>query len=164
MIGARYVISFVLPATFFLTTHGTAYAQGRSADEQAIRRLIQAHAVAWDSSDAKAAAAVFAPDAVWVTSSGRRLVGRPEIERAHAQWFADGLFTGGSTEIPPEALAIRVLRPDVAVADFQWVYLGGKRPDGKPIPPSRGNMFIVVTRESGKWLIAELRHTPTPQQ
>jgi uncharacterized protein (TIGR02246 family) len=111
-----YSYRFILAIALVIARPLTAWAQGTSADSQAIRHLIQAHATAWNHRDAKAAAAVMTPDAVWITSSGTTLHGRAEIERAHREWLAEDSAAGGSTHAHPVAsISIRFLRSGVAV-------------------------------------------------
>ena len=142
-----------------------ATAQGTAADTQSIRGLIEAHAIAWNRRDAKAAAAIMTPDAVWITSSGAILRGRAEIERAHQQWLAQDSAAGGSTHAhPPESIRIQFLRPDVAVADLASEYRANPKP-GEPSPaPDRGFLFIVVTKDTGAWRIAEVRNIISPRK
>src|SRR5438445_13057765 len=111
--------SLTLGAALTLALPAFMFAQGTAADRKAIRDIIQAHAAAWNHRDAKAAAAVMAPDAVWITSSGTTLRGRAEIERAHRKWLVEDSTAGGSTHAHPvESIEIRFLRSDVAVADL----------------------------------------------
>jgi len=90
--------------------YATSVAGQGPANEQAIRDVIQAHATAWNGRDAVAAAAVYAPDAVVRTSSGRLLKGRAAIEQAHREWLAED--TAGadlSTSIHPSRLRFNSL-------------------------------------------------------
>lgn len=122
----------------------------RVSDSTAILGLIQAHATAWNRRDAKAAASVLSPDAVWVTSGGAEFHGRAEIERAHVQWFAED---SASVHVhPATSIAIRFLRPDVAIADLdgQFVVSGEVR--------EQARIFVVATKNGGSWHIAQLRN------
>lgn len=142
----------------------TIFAQGTPPDSQAIRSLIQAHAAAWNHRDAKAAAAIMTPDAVWITSSGATLRGRAEIERAHLQWLAEDSATGGSKHShPPETITIRFLRADVAVADLGSRYVAPPKPGEQAPAPQTSFLFIALTKDAGQWRIAQVRNTISPR-
>jgi len=154
--SSRFAFAIVLA----LTRPATAYAQGTPADSQAILSLIQAHAIAWNHGDAKAAAAVMAPAAVWITSSGTVLHGRTEIERAHREWLAADSAAGGSTHAHPvETIQIRFLRPDVAVADLSSQFISRPKAGAPSPPPDTTFLFIVLTKDRGVWRISQLRNT-----
>ena len=148
-----------------LTQPLAGLAQGSPADRQSIKDLIQAHATAWNKRDAKAAAAVMAPDAVWITSSGTVLHGRKEIERAHREWLAEDSAAGGSTHVhPAETIEIRFLRADVAVADLASQFIAKPKPPALPPAPETTYLFIVLTKDRGIWRIAQLRNTVAPHR
>jgi uncharacterized protein (TIGR02246 family) len=99
------------------------------------------------------------PDAVWITSSGTTLRGRAEVERAHLQWLAEDSAAGGSRHThPTEAITIRFLRPDVAVADVGSYYVALNRSGEQGPPPEPTFLFVALTRESGHWYIAQVRN------
>lgn len=158
-------LAFAVLICLIVGSKHMATAQGTSADEKAIRDLIEAHAIAWNKRDSKAAAAVVTADAVWITSSGQVLQGRTEIERAHVDWLAEDAATGGSTHAhPPNSITVRFIRSDVAVADLESQYVGGRGPEGKILPPARSLLFIVLTKDRGEWRVAQVRNTGRPPQ
>ncbi len=155
-------LASILGAALLLGGNGRCLAQS-AADTQAIRNLIQAHASAWNHRDAKAAAAILTPDAVWITTRGVTLHGRAEIERAHVQWLAEDSAAGGSTHLhPPQTVDIRFLRPDVAVAELESQFVAHPGPAGQAPAPERSLLFIVVTKDARDWHIAQVRNTGTP--
>jgi uncharacterized protein (TIGR02246 family) len=87
-------------------------AQAKS-EEQAVRKVVADFAEAINRGDAKAFAALFAEDADFVVITGKYLKGRNEIVAYHAELFTGG-FQGSYLEVT--SVAIRFLRPDVAVA------------------------------------------------
>jgi uncharacterized protein (TIGR02246 family) len=128
-------------------------------DEAAIRSLIEAHAVAWNKRDVKAAASVYSDDATIVTGSGRTFVGREAVEK----WHHDAL-TGPlpSTHThPPETLQIHFLAPDIAVADVESKSPGVVGSDGQQGPPRIIPLFIVIVKRAGGWRVAAQRQTVT---
>ena len=156
-------LSLTLGVALALVRPTAGFAQGTPADRQTIQNLIQAHATAWNQRDAKAAAAVMAPDAVWITSSGAILQGRTEIERAHREWLSEDSVAGGSTHVHPvESIKIRFLRADVAVADLASQFIARPKTGAKPPTPETTYLFIVLTKDRGIWRIAQLRNTLAP--
>lgn len=154
---------FLLTLGSLLAAQGSVAAAQRSADEQAIHDVIQAHAAAWNRRDAKAAAAVYAPDAVVRTSSGRLIVGRAAIEQAHREWLAQDTVGGGSIHLhPTQTIKIQFRGQDVAVADVDGCFAGPAGADGTRPPPSCVPLFIVVTKGGGHWQVAEQRALPRP--
>ncbi|MGH7510670.1 MAG: YybH family protein [Gemmatimonadales bacterium] len=156
-----------LPLALVLLLHASGLVRAQTAaDSHNIRSVIEAHAVAWNRRDAKAAVAILAPDAVWITSSGTKLRGRAEIEQAHVQWLAADSAAGGSTHAHPvESIAVRFLRPDVAVADLESQFVARRpSPDGKPPAPDRSLLFLVLTKDAGTWRITEVRNTGKPRE
>jgi len=160
-----YPSTVALTAGLVLSSHATSLAQGTSADSQAIRSLIQAHATAWNHRDAKAAAAIMTPDAVWITSSGTTLRGRTEIERAHLQWLAEDSAAGGSKHThPTETITICFLRADVAVADVGSQYVALPKSGEQAPAPKPSFLFIALTKDAGQWHIAQVRNTVSPRR
>src|SRR6516225_12218555 len=77
-----------LIAAFLILTAATAEAQlGTSADEAAIRKVLNARNAAYNHHDAKALAATYAPDADLVTGTGRVVSGRAAIEQNYIESF-----------------------------------------------------------------------------
>ena len=129
------------------------------ADSAAVLRLIEKHAEAWNRRDAKAAADLLTPDAVWVTSAGVELRGRDAVERAHVQWFANDSTVGGTTHIhPPGSIAVRFVREDVAVADLEGQFVSSVAPGEQPTLLEQARIFVVATKSGDTWHIAQLRN------
>ena len=105
------LLLFLLFPIAFLGRPLSLPAQGTRADSSAIRRLIQAHADAWNRHDAHAAAAAYAANADVRYSSGERLQGRAQIEAGHRAAFAEDTAGGGSQwhDAGPRAFAERIV-------------------------------------------------------
>jgi uncharacterized protein (TIGR02246 family) len=140
------------------TVHNPVAAAQRVADEQAIRAVIQAHATAWNHRDAVAAAAVYAPEAVIRTSSGRLLTGRTAIEQAHREWLAEDTVGGGSIHLhPPESIKVQFLGVDLAVVDLDGCFAARTSSNGTQPAAECAPLFIVVVKRAGHWQVAEQR-------
>ena len=62
----------------------------QAEDEAAIRKNAEAYVVAYNNHDAKAVAAMWSPDAVYMDpSTGEAAVGQEEIEKVFAETLAD---------------------------------------------------------------------------
>jgi uncharacterized protein (TIGR02246 family) len=124
-------------------------------DEQEIRRLIASHATASQRGDVGGLVGVYHPDADVRYSDGMVLRGREEIEKS----YRDALSTepkGLAHSHPQETIHIRFLRPDVAFVDVESVSAGGGQA-GTTESPSRTPLFVVFTREQGRWGVAVQR-------
>jgi uncharacterized protein (TIGR02246 family) len=127
----------------------TLSAQGRAADEAAMR----AHAVAIENGinkrDAAALSALFTPDADEINGDGPRIVGRDAMRRVDgaelAKWPPTRRFNLAVT-------GIRFLGPDTAIVETLARFSEG------PVRANRGTW--VAVRQDGKWLIAALRVYP----
>jgi uncharacterized protein (TIGR02246 family) len=124
-------------------------AQGRAADETAIR----AHAVAIENAinkrDAAALVALFTPDGDEINGDGPRVAGREAMRQAQeaeqAKWSPTMRFTLTVT-------GIRFLGQDIAIVETAARFNEGS------VRANRGTWVSV--REGGKWLIAALRVYP----
>src|SRR6188768_1924801 len=132
-----------------------ARADTRAADEAAIRDLQARQAEAWNRHDAKAYAALFAPDGDVVNVVGWWWKGPAEIERkltaAYAFVFKDSALTMTSVDV-------RFLTPEIAIAHVLWTMTGARTPPGAPVP-KQGIQVQVLRKHEGKWLIATFQNT-----
>ena len=138
----------VLLAVFlsFIALTSFAAAQDQGPEEAAIRDMWYRFEKAFNDTDAKAAAAIYAPDGDRVNSSGVYSKGRKEIEKGYQAIF--DRRKGDSSSVPFHAkIEVRFLRPDVALLDGTWT---GNR-GGKKV---KGVFTLFVTKEDGVWLIA----------
>ena len=129
-----------------------------SADEAALRLVVQRVQDGWNAHDGKAFAAEFTPDADYVVVNGTRAKGREDIERGHTAIFTT--FYKDSRNVAT-VKSIRFLRPDVAVVHAEWnleFKVNGELRKGHAI-----NM-MVMTKEGGKWSIAVFQNTPVQAQ
>jgi len=131
-------------------------AQQAGGDEEAIRRLIAAHAAASHQADLRGLVDVYHPDADVRFSDGTVLRGRAEIENSYRESLSSNPREV-THDHPPETVHIRFLRPDVAFVDVESVSGGGTDRAGIRVPVSRTPLFVVFTKEQGRWGVADQR-------
>jgi uncharacterized protein (TIGR02246 family) len=135
---------------FTLSLAGSALAQSaeHSADEHAIKAVIQEFLDARDANDPKRVSAVLTADADQQQTSGERRVGRDAVVTGS---LATQRGTGGKRTITVDS--IRFITADVALADGRYDSVG--RADG-----SDRHMLtsIALRREAGTWKIAAIRN------
>jgi uncharacterized protein (TIGR02246 family) len=121
----------------------------RSADEAAIRAVIQAFLDTRERNDAAALAALLTADVDQRQTSGNLRSGR---EAVVAGSLSTQQSTGGRRTISVDS--VRFMGPDVALADGRYDSLG--RADG-----TDRHMLtsMVLRREGGAWKIAAIRNT-----
>ena len=128
--------------------------QKMSADEAAVRQVVQQVQDGWNAHDGKAFAAPFAADADYVVVNGMYTKGRDEIEKGHT-----GIFTTiykDSRNIGT-VKSVRFLRKDVAVVHVAWnleFTAGGARRTAHALNT------MIMTKDKGKWGIAAFHNTP----
>ena len=126
-----------------------AYAQGdRTADEAAIRAVIQAFLDTREKNDAAGLAALLTPDVDQRQTSGNMRSGRDAVVSGS---LTTQQSTGGRRTITVDSL--RFVGQDVAIADGRYDSLG--RADGTD---QRMLTSMVLRREAGTWKIAAIRN------
>jgi uncharacterized protein (TIGR02246 family) len=128
-------------------------AQDHSADEQAIRQNVARYLEAFRNRDVAALAALWAPDAIYVSSrTGDRLQGREAIQRELESVFAED----ENVAIDVSVSSIRFLTHDVAVEE------GVARVTRGDEPPSRTTYSAIHVKRDGQWLLDSIRETELP--
>lgn len=120
--------------------------QDRSADERAIRDLIQATGAALNARDWTAAAAVYAEDGDVILPRSPRVAGREAIR---ALWQQGWSAAPAQRRITLTVRSLRFLDSDVAVADCTAEFSAGE--------PTRDRATYVLARRGGEWQVAALR-------
>lgn len=140
-----------------------AFAQGAAAhraDDAAITKVTVEYQEAYNSHDAKAAAAFYAVDGDRRTPDGRVIQGRAAVERQLAQDFA-GRFRV-ATVVFDRAAEIRYVSSAIAILDGSARVSGVAAPNGTPMPAARYFHTIVLVKRHGVWQILALRNWPAP--
>jgi uncharacterized protein (TIGR02246 family) len=125
----------------------------QAADDAAIRQNAQAYVAAYNKHDAKALAAMWAPDAVYMDpSTGDSAVGRDEIEKV----FAEILGSLDDAKLEVEVTAVNFLSPNVAVENGVARVV---QPDEEPVET---HYTAVSVKRDGKWLLDRISEEEPP--
>ena len=127
----------------------SALAQGRPADERAVREVITATGAALNARDWEAASRVFAVDGDVILQGSPRVSGRPAIR---AFWAKSWAAAPAQRRITLSVASLRLLGPDVALADCTATFTVGV--------PVRDRATYVLVRRGGTWQVAALRVMP----
>ena len=146
------------PATVFvliLASAGNLAGQSRAADSIAILHVIERRSEAQRTHNAPAERTIYAPDAVWINAFGRRRVGPDSIEAFLGRLYADSGYAV-SRLVRQEVPEVRFIRPDVAIVHEYHEREGQRLADGSVIPIRRVHTTVVLSKESGRWLVQYL--------
>ena len=147
----RFILLFALSLCF------TLLAQAQTADETAVKSLIESFDAAFNTHDTKAFAAAFTEDADFTNWVGQSVHGRANIEAFHVP-ILTLVYKNGVQKIANTK--IRFIRSDVVTVDVQTYVTGGKTFDGKDMPPIKFLMNWVATKEpDGRWLIKVMHNS-----
>lgn len=131
-------------------------AQPSSGDRAAIMDVLASIRDAWDRGDGAAFAAPFSEDAEYITFAGERFSGRRQIAGLHDQIFAT-VLRGSRLTIDESSVAIRLLRPDVAVVHSTG---GVLRAGQERVAPEQASIqTYVLVGDAGTWRIAVFHNT-----
>ena len=122
-------------------------------DKDAVTSVTERNAAAFREFDADGAASTYAEDADWTNAFGVRQHGRANIQQYLTKLFALPQFRSRSQSGPAE-ISVRFLRPDVAVVHRRSEFAGQRGPSNEDLPPRKIHRLIVLTKETGNWLIA----------
>jgi uncharacterized protein (TIGR02246 family) len=143
-----------------------AAADDKAKDEAAIRELAAAFEKTHNKHDAKAFAALFAPDGDFTNVRGMTAKGPKAIEEFHRPLFEGDTSKGNPSfkdaVLKVDEVRVRFLRPDVASVDVLWTQTGSKAPDGKDRGTRKGLASWVATKEGGRWQVAVMHNMDLP--
>ena len=130
-----------------------------SADEAAIRALLQKCIEGWNKGSGEAFAAQFAEDSDFVSANGMHLKGRKQNASHHQQIF-DTFFKG--TRLWAQVKSVRFLGPDVALLHTHGTILKPGESDASPEPVS--TQTLTVSKHGNEWLVDAYQNTPIQRQ
>jgi uncharacterized protein (TIGR02246 family) len=126
-----------------------------AAEEAAILRLLDDLCEAWKRGDAEAFGARYRDDGTFTNVFGAVHFGRDEFIRRHAEVFR-GFLKNTTIKMIPRTL--RLVRPDVAVADIDMTYTGFQTlPAGVRLMADglvHSALLMVLVKDGGDWWIA----------
>src|SRR5581483_607063 len=125
-----------------------AAAQNTSADEAAVREIVQEYMDARDQENPHAIESLFSPDAEQLVSTGEWRKGRDAVVKGT---MASSRSTGGKRTIIVES--VRFLAPGVALADGRYELTGLANGATR-----RMWTTLIVTHGSDGWRIAAIRN------
>lgn len=129
---------------------------GTRHDEDSIRAVMAATTDAFSRHDAKAWVKFCAPDAQLVTVRGESMKGIAEIEKGLTTIFQT---RGRNVTLKTLEVAVRFLRPDVALAHVTNELSGLVNPEGQTLPPHRELSIRVLVKDQGVWRITAFHNT-----
>jgi uncharacterized protein (TIGR02246 family) len=125
----------------------------QAEDEAAIRKNDDAYIEAYNKHDAKALAALWSPEAVYVDpDTGEEAVGREAIEKEFADTFAN--LKDAKLEINVDS--IKFFSPNVAIENGTARIIRAKE------EPDESNYSALFVKRDGKWLIDRVSEEETP--
>src|SRR6516162_2630335 len=122
--------------------------QGGAQQASALIKNAQAFVEAFEKGDAKAVAAFWTEDGDYVDLSGRRLQGRPAIEDAFKDFFAENK----GLKLRIDVNSVRFVTPDIAIEDGITSLIS---PDGTS--PSHARYTNVHVKKDGQWVLESVR-------
>jgi uncharacterized protein (TIGR02246 family) len=126
----------------------------QAEDDAMIRKNAATYVDAYNKRDAKAVAALWSPDAVYLDpSTGEAAVGREEIEAA----FADVLSNLKEGKLEVEVKAVEFVSPNVAIENGTARVI---QPDTEPVET---NYTAINVKRDGKWLLDRISEEETPE-
>ena len=145
-------ISSILAAA----TQGFAQSNATSEDETAIRSVIVDMTNAFNNHDSLAASRMYSEDADFTNVAGRQAKGAAEIEKFLASGFKTRLKAATQET---KDVAIRFIRPDVAIVHVTNQINGFLDADGSIEPPHNELSLRVFQKENGMWRVVAFHNT-----
>src|SRR5699024_4312930 len=129
---------------------------GTSADEEAIRKVVVAMTEGFNRHDAKEATRMYEPDARFVTVRGEVMNGQPAIENGLASILRSRARNASQRTLD---VAVRFLRPEIALVHVKNELSGLLAPDGQSLPSHQELSLRVFVKESGTWRVTAFQNT-----
>jgi uncharacterized protein (TIGR02246 family) len=129
---------------------------GTRSDEDSIRAVMAATTDAFSRHDAKAWVKFCTPDAQLVTVRGESMKGIAAIEKGLSTIFQT---RGRNVTLKTLEVAVRFIRPDVALAHVTNELSGLLSPEGQTLPPHQELSIRVLVKDEGVWRITAFHNT-----
>jgi len=125
-------------------------------DEDAIKAVMASTTDAFSRHDAKAWVSFCTPDAQLVTVRGESMKGTAAIEKGLRTIFET---RGRNVTLRTLEVAVRLIRPDVALAHVTNELSGLVNPEGQTLPPHQELSVRVLVKDQGIWRITAFHNT-----
>ncbi|MEZ2350377.1 SgcJ/EcaC family oxidoreductase [Caballeronia sp. RCC_10] len=137
--------------------YGTS-STGHLQDESAINSVVSEMTRGFNSHDAEAATRMYTDDADFVSVRGDVAKGREAIKKELAAILST---RARNASLDTRAVAIRFIRPDVALVHVTNELRGLVNSDGQTLPAHQELSLRVFVKESGVWRVAAFQNTLT---
>jgi uncharacterized protein (TIGR02246 family) len=151
----KYIHIAILLVIVSSKSNGQPTDATRANEEERINNVLIDFTNAWNKHDAKAFSNVFSEDADFTNVAGKSASGRSEIEKHHAPSFATK-WKDSNQKITKSK--IRFIKPDVAAVDAWWELSGIKGPEGQDMPPRKGLLNFIMTKDDNNWYITVMHN------
>jgi len=131
-------------------TKQTATVSLPAEDDRAIRKVLADYDVAWNTHNMKMLNDFFHEDAEFINVVGMHWRGRADIVAAH-EAFHTTMFK--DVGIKTDAISLRPLGGDVAIAVVTYTMDASTTPNGQVIPKHQNKLSYVFTKRAGEWKI-----------
>jgi len=119
-------------------------------DEESVNNLPRAFCAAFNNHDGHQLAQIMTDDIDFMTVGATWIHGKSDFEKYHTR-LLNGRFH--RIRIEPLQVAVRFLRPDIAIVHWSWTATGDKNPDGTERKRRYGMMTMVAEKLAGSWLV-----------
>jgi uncharacterized protein (TIGR02246 family) len=144
------MIRFAAPTILLLSSAIPAAHAQTNSDERAVHELPAAFAAAFNKHDGHQLAQMMSEEVDFVTVGAWWIHGKADFEKYHTR-LLDGRFHGIRMEVLQ--VAVRFLRPDIAIVHWSWTATGDKNPDGTARERRYGLMTMIAEKRSGRWRV-----------
>jgi uncharacterized protein (TIGR02246 family) len=127
-----------------------------AGDDEAIRATVRTFENGWNNHNMDTMFQAFRPDADWVNVVGMWWQGLADVRLAHRAYH-ETIFK--DTPLHIEAVQVRLVTADVAIAVVRWKKGSFLPPDGRLRPAGQDLMSLVLVKQKGRWLIAHGHNT-----
>ena len=122
----------------------------QAAVDEAVDQLLRELAEAWNAGDAQAYGSRYRPDATVTNTNGTLDLGRDEFVHTAEEAFQGAL---AGTKLWLAVRKLRLVRPDVAVADLDTRVSGMQVAGNGPGGEVRISQMLVLVKEDDRWWI-----------
>ncbi|MCA9020829.1 MAG: SgcJ/EcaC family oxidoreductase, partial [Planctomycetaceae bacterium] len=121
----------------------------QSGAEAAVKKVAEMFKQAFDTGNAEKIASFWAPEGEYIESGGRRLVGRPEIQKMYTEYFKNNK----DAKIQISVDAVRKIGDSLAIEEGRTVVTVPEA------PPAFSQYTATHVKQNGKWKMASVKET-----